>query len=340
MVVRYKLIFIFMIYLLFNGKGQDVHFSQYNGSLLNLNPAFTGFFDGDYRINAIYRSQWQSVPVPYKTFSVAGDMRYKPKKMYSDCFGVGLHFNNDKAGDAFYTMNQFYINLSFHHKLKNDSSLLISFGLNTGINNSNFNYNEMTFDNQFDGFNYSSSLATGENFQKTKTTVGDFNIGTALQYSFNQFMRLNYAFSFNHLTNPVISYQGNAQSKLDSKFTNYLGFEMPVTANNKFIWQTEILYGIQGKYNEFVPGTNFKYVLDGNTNNAVSLGFYYRVRDAFIARLGYNYKTTSAGISYDLNTSKFLAATNRRGAFEIYITHIIKRNRPFIAKKRVCPVFM
>ena len=331
---------LFIICFLFQIKSQDIHFSQYNGSLLNLSPGLTGLFDGDYRFSAIYRSQWQSVPVPYRTFSIAGDTRYKPKKLNNDCLGFGILFNNDQAGDAFYTSNQFYINASYIHKLKRDSSLLISVGFNTGISSSNFNYNQMTFDNQFDGFNYNSSLGTGENIPKTKTTFGDFNIGSAAQYSFSQFTRFTFAFSFNHLTNPVISYQGNPRSKLDSKTSTYLGYEMPITSNNKFIWVSEILFSQQGKYKEFVPGTGVKYVLDGNTNNSVGLGFYLRTKDAFITRLGYTFKTTTAGISYDLNTSKFLAATNRRGAFEIFITHIIKRDRPFIPKKRSCPVFM
>ncbi|MBP7808174.1 MAG: PorP/SprF family type IX secretion system membrane protein [Bacteroidia bacterium] len=321
-------------------KGQDIHFSQYNGSLLNLNPAFTGLFDGDYRFNGIYRSQWQSVPVPYKTFGFAADMRYRPEKLKSDCIGIGLQFNNDQAGDAFYTTNQIYLSGSFIHKLKKDSALLVSVGLNTGYSSSNFNYNKMSFDNQFDGYDYDNNSPTGENFGRFKTGFTDFNVGVAFQYSFSQFMRLTYAFSFNHLTNPSVTYQGNTLSKLDSKLGNYIGFELPVTDNNKFIAQAEILYSHQGKYNEFVPGANIKYMMNTETNNGVSLGFYLRTRDAFITRLGYTFKTTTAGMSYDLNTSKFIAATNRRGAFEIFITHIIKRNRPFIAKKRVCPVFM
>lgn len=339
--MKKSILFLLFVIGFFNClRSQDIHFSQYNGSLLNLSPGLTGLFDGDYRFSGIYRSQWQSVPVPYKTFSFAGDARFKPKQLNNDCVGAGILFNNDQAGDAFYTMNQFYVNLSYIHKLKRDSSLLISLGLNTGINNANFNYNQMTFDSQFDGFEYNSSLATGENFQKTKTTVGDFNLGMAAQYSFSQFMRLTYAFSFNHLTNPVISYQGNPMSKLDSKINNYLGFEMPLTKANKFIGVAEILYSHQGKYNEFVPGLGAKYMLDTDNNNGIYLGMYLRAKDAFITRLGYSFKTTVAGISYDINTSKFIAATSRRGAFEIYITHIIKRNRPFMAKKRVCPVFM
>jgi hypothetical protein len=198
----------------------------------------------------------------------------------------------------------------------------------------------MTFDNQFDGYDYNAGSPTGENFARQRTGFTDFNMGLAIQYSFSQFRRLTYAFSFNHLTNPVITYQDNSFSKLDTKLGNYLGFELPVTDNNKLLAQAEILYSHQGKYNEFVPGANIKYMLNTEINNGVSLGLYLRTRDAFVARLGYTYKTTMAGISYDLNTSKFLAATNRRGAFEIFITHIIKRYRPFIAKKRVCPVFM
>ncbi len=321
-------------------KGQDIHFSQYNGSLLNLNPAFTGMFDGDYRFNGIYRSQWLSVPVPYKTFGFGADMRYRPQKLKSDVIGFGLQFNNDQAGDANYTTNQIYLSGSYIHKVKRDSALLISIGFNTGFSSSNFNYSKMTFDNQFDGYDYNAGSPTGERFTSYKSRFTDFNIGVGFQYSFSQLTRLTYAFSLYHLTNPSVTYQGNTLSKLDSKFGNYVAFEMPVTDNNKFIWMSELLYSHQGKYNEFIPGTNIKYMLNTETNNGVSLGLYLRTRDAIVARLGYTFKTTTAGMSYDMNTSKFIAATNRRGAFEIFITHIIKRYRPFIAKKRVCPVFM
>jgi len=38
-----------LLFALMQVRGQDIHFSQYNMSPLNLNPAFTGSFDGDYR---------------------------------------------------------------------------------------------------------------------------------------------------------------------------------------------------------------------------------------------------------------------------------------------------
>ena len=52
---------------------QDIHFSQFNNSPLNLNPAQTGLFNGDWRFVGNLRNQWSSVPVPYRTFSLSTD---------------------------------------------------------------------------------------------------------------------------------------------------------------------------------------------------------------------------------------------------------------------------
>ena len=41
-----------------------------------------------------------------------------------------------------------------------------------------------------------------------------------------------------------------------------------------------------------------------------------------------------------INTSKLIEATNRRGGFEISVIYIFKKVTPFIAKKRVCPIYM
>ena len=65
-----------------------------------------------------------------------------------------------------------------------------------------------------------------------------------------------------------------------------------------------------------------------------------RARDAVVFRFGYTHKTLQSGIAYDINTSKFTAATNRRGAFEIFVNYVISRKPSNFVKKRVCPVFM
>ena len=68
-----KAIAIFLVLGFFTIKAQDIHFSLWDMSPLNLNPAMTGQFDGDYRFNGNHRNQWSSVTVPFTTYSLSGD---------------------------------------------------------------------------------------------------------------------------------------------------------------------------------------------------------------------------------------------------------------------------
>jgi hypothetical protein len=64
------------IVLVLNGvRAQDIHFSQFDQSPFNINPALTGAFDGAFRFIGNQRSQWRSVTVPYRTTGLAVDAR-------------------------------------------------------------------------------------------------------------------------------------------------------------------------------------------------------------------------------------------------------------------------
>ncbi|MDF2449164.1 MAG: hypothetical protein K0R26_1668 [Bacteroidota bacterium] len=317
---------------------QDIHFSQYNGSLLNANPAFSGFFDGDHRVGAIYRSQWQMVPVSYSTFSMFGDTKLKTKRMRSDQIGVGLVFNNDKAGYANYSTNQFYLSGSYIHKVNKDSTLLWSTGLNLGFSNTSFNYNKMTFDSQYDGTNYNGSYATGENFTGFAANYADVTLGTVVKYILKQRAYLQYGLTYSHLNSPRITFQNNTSVKIDPKFYNYISVQYPVTPKVDVVF--EMLQQNQGKFNEFIPSLMAKLHLNEMKQQQIGAGFNYRAKDAIVARLFYQVKTLNVGLAYDLNTSKFIAATNRQGAVEIYLTYIFKKLIPFVPKTRVCPIYM
>lgn len=336
--IRVALLSVFLILNSIYLMSQDIHFSQYSSSIINLNPAFTGFFDGDYRVNGIYRSQWTSVPVPYKTISFAADGRFKPKNMKSDCFGGGIIFNNDKAGDTQYGTNQLYLSGSYIKKVNKDSTLLWGSGLTVGISSIGFNYSKMTFDDQYQNGTYNSAASTGESFSRNASTYADINLGTFLQYAIKQRAFIQYGFSYHHLNSPKLSFQNDKNIKIDSKISNYLYFNYPISTSVDVA--LEMLFAVQGKYREAIPGAQLKFYTDPKTNQMLSTGIYYRAKDAVIARVGYQFKTTNLGLSYDVNTSNFIAATNRRGAFEIYITHIFKKIIPFVPKTKACPVFM
>lgn len=321
----------------FIGLAQDMHFSQYNGSVLNLSPAMTGFFDGDYRLNGMFRNQWQAVPVPYTTISMSAEGKInslKTKKIFS----YGILFNNDKAGDAIYTINQIYLNGAYLFKLKKDSSLLSNIGLSFGYANNAFNYSRMTFDAQFDGLQYNSNAPTNEKLYRTYLHYWDFSIGITFKYALNQKFYFIYSFSWMHLNSPIVTYYANMNSRIDRKVSNYLMVQYPIS--QKLFLLPEILFSFQGKYKEILPGLQLSYLIDNLQDIYGRAGLYFRTRDAVVLRLGLDYQNTFFGMSYDINTSKFVAATNSRGGFEMYVIHIIKKKKQFLSKKKPCPVFL
>lgn len=331
------ILLFFSVFSVVSLRAQDIHFSQFTGSLLNLTPGFVGFYDGDYRVGAIYRSQWQSVPVKYNTFSLQGEKVISPLKLEKDLIGIGLVFNSDRAGDARYGTTQVYLSGSYIVRSFADTSFRLSIGLSAGWCQVGFDYSKMTFDAQFDGEAYNKALSADERFSWTARNFFDLNLGFALQKRFQNKSTLVYGFGLFHLTSPNISYTGNDQSRLDYKFSNTITYSKPI--NYKIDLLAEALLSFQGKYREIIPNLNVKYFINREENKYLLGGLSYRNKDALIVRLGYGNKLMNAGVAYDINLSKFTAATNHRGGFELYFIQIINSQPAFIAKKRPCPSF-
>ncbi|MGZ4053908.1 MAG: PorP/SprF family type IX secretion system membrane protein [Bacteroidia bacterium] len=332
---------ILFLFLLCVGivHSQDIHYSQFNASPQNLNPAQTGLFNGDWRFAGNFRSQWSVIPVPYRTFSIASDTRLKTN-LKNDAVAAGVVINTDKSGDSKFTTTQIYLSGSYIKKLNKDSTQFLSIAVQPGIASKSFNVNALTFDNQFNGDNYDPTLGSGENFPKTRMTYFDLGGGLAYLYKKNQRMQASIGVSALHLNSPKQSFFNNDAIRLDVK-TSVNGFvELPVSEQLDVM--PTVLYQQQGKFHETVVGLFGKYYLkpvDGITT-AVSLGGFYRVQDAFILVANMDYRNFNVGVSYDMNTSKLIAATNHRGGFELSLIYIFKKVAPFIAKQRVCPIYM
>lgn len=334
-IFKILLILFFLPTMLFS---QDIHYSQFNSSPQNLNPAQTGIFNGDWRFVGNYRSQWSAIPVPYKTFSMASDTRIKTN-LKNDVPAAGLIINSDQSGDSRFTTAQVFLSAAYIKQLTADSTNFLSIGIQPGISTKKFNVNKLSFDSQFDGDQYNASLSNLENFNNTKITYFDLGAGLVYLWRKNERTQLNIGASLFHMNQPKQSFFNN-ETKLDIKTT--------ITAIAQFAIATQLdvlpsfLYQRQGRYNEAVLGAFLKYYLMQINGHpaAISLGAFYRYKDAFFMVANMDYQNFIFGISYDANTSKLLEATNRRGGFELSVIYIFKKLKPFIAKKRVCPIYM
>ena len=59
---------LFLLIISFYANAQDIHFSQFEETALQLNPSNAGL-QYETRVVVNYKSQWQSVNAPFKTFS-------------------------------------------------------------------------------------------------------------------------------------------------------------------------------------------------------------------------------------------------------------------------------
>lgn len=304
---------------------QDFHSSQFEISPLMLNPANTGFYNGEFRAHLQYRSQWGSVTkYPFRTEQFSFDKPFKR-------FGAGIIINNNRAGIGKY--NFLNIALSGSYEVTIDPSKVqhLVFGAQIAMVQNSFDLTELTFDNQYTsafGGSFDQNIDNGETFEKTSVIRPDVNFGVFYmkQEKLNFFNYSVYklaglvpygGISFFHLTQPSLSF-GTEKSRLPRRFVAYAGAKYKVTI--PLCVEPQILYMRQAKNNEFQFKTSaYYYIKDIEAFAFTTLN--YRAKDAFILSLGAMYKEYKFCVGYDFNTSQLKRLTNSTGSFEISFTY-------------------
>ena len=78
---------------------QDPHFSQFFSSPLTLNPAYTGKFDGSFRVAGNYRNQWPTINNAFTTATASVDFDILQNRIPEfDTWGIGIMGMNDQSG--------------------------------------------------------------------------------------------------------------------------------------------------------------------------------------------------------------------------------------------------
>ncbi|MCB9187762.1 MAG: PorP/SprF family type IX secretion system membrane protein [Flavobacteriales bacterium] len=328
---------VFIVFLSKFSISQDIHLSMWDMSPLNLNPANTGMFDGDYRINANHRNQWSSVTVPFTTYAISADAKnvlgHKP-------YSAGLQINQDRAGDS--KFNTFQVNLSgaYALDLNGDSLNQLSFGTQLGITNKNLTYNPLQFDVQYDGFQYDASLPNQENFARASRVYANLGLGVGYFRKLDVRKVIQGGISAYNLLKPKQSFFNDDDIRLDVRYNFNINAEWKLA--DKWDLLPNVLLSSQGKYKELNLGANARYVLTDfmGMYRAVWAGVFYRNKDATFISIGMNYDAWKVGISYDINLSTLKPASNLRGGFEIGVQYIIKFAKPQRVMHRICPDYI
>lgn len=320
-----RIYFTFLICFVFVQftNAQDFTFSQFYEMPLMRNPALTGIFTGDIRFQAGYRSQWESVPVPYKTQVLSGEARF-PIGKQNDFISVGLQLAHDEAGDSKLGRIELLPVVNFH-KSFNDKASYLSFALMGGVVQSQFDPTRLTFDDQFVNGQYDPLNPTNQMFQKTSITHMDG--GTGLAFSSTTYSGVNYYLGVGayHLLKPKVTFFDDQNTLLMQRYVANAGVNVPTGDNNNTYFYAD--YNAQGGNEQFLAGVIYCYNIflddldDPYNKTAINFGLAYRWADAVIPITKLEINKFIFGASYDVNVSKLSASTNYKGGFEFSMSY-------------------
>lgn len=318
-----------------NSYSQDVHFSQFYMSPLLLNPAQAG---AEYDMRGIinYRNQWNSVASPYVTGNLSWDMRVSKKKTKNGFSALGTDIFYDKAGVG--EMKTFQINLTYAYHILLNSNSTLGLGVSGGFNQRSTNYTSFQWFNQYDGTSFNASLPTGEPTGSASSSY--FDLGSGMHYEYGIDKNSNFGLSAGlgvfHLNRPGYSFYGTNE-KLNLKTVGYV-YALIGKNNNKISLLPGIVYSQQGTNTELLLGNMFCYEFTEASKitgyvkgSSLSIGGYYRNKDAIIASVLLQMGQYSIGISYDMNVSGLQAVSNGKGGFEISLRFV--NPSPFLYSK-------
>lgn len=331
-----------MLLLASQAKSQDIHFSQFSEAPLLRNPALAGLFAGDLRLQSVYRTQWQSITVPYQTVSLNGEYKLAVGKS-EDFVTIGGQILYDKAGTVSLTATHILPAINYHKSLSQERNMYLSLGFMGGLVQRRLDRSKVTTNSQFDGSNYNENLADGETFNKSSYAYFDGTAGLSFNTQLGDNIDNNmYAgIAYHHFNKASkISFYGSSNLEMIPKWVFSGGVRMS-TAENSYI-TLEGDYSKQGPHKEIIGGLMYTHKLDDTDEPRylVHGGAFIRWKDAIIPVAKLEIKPLSISVSYDVNTSGLSSASTGRGGFELGISYQKFINKDNSSKEAVrCPRF-
>lgn len=318
---------------------QDIHFSQFYMSPLNLNPAMTGVMNCNIRLVANYRNQWASVlrSNSFRTYSVSYDQRIPVGR--NDYFGVGGTFWGDRAGEADFATLTGKLSFSYSKKMggskRGDGQYLV-IGAEAGAAQRSIDFLNLRWGTQHDNRGgFDPTLPSQEDkFDRDNFLFADLAAGLLWFSVFENGSNFYAGAAFHHLNrantsfvspeNPLVQDGTVDEDLLYSRYTLHAGGEFRL--NPKIGLVPGVIYMSQGPSYQLNAGTSLKFLLgNARDNQAFQIGLWARIAseldegfltDAAIISTRFDFSDLSLSFSYDINISPLQPASNGQGSFE------------------------
>lgn len=330
-----------VLILHFGAKSQDIHFSQIFETPLLRNPSLAGVFTGDIRVQSVYRTQWNTVTVPYQTTSLSGEYK-KSVGSGDDFITIGGQILYDKAGTVALSTTQVLPAFNYQKSLSDQKNMYLSLGVMGGLVQRRFDRSKMTTNNMYDGTSFNEILTDGETFVSPSYAYFDGSVGMSFnsQIGTNDNNNMFLGISYHHLNQAKrISFYNSSSEQMTPKWVASSGFRIGSGSASYITIQAD--YSKQGSYTEIVTGALYSIKLQDvdNPMYMIHAGAYMRLNDAIIPVVKLECKPVAIAVSYDANISQLKQSSSGHGGYEVSLTFLQAKYHNSSLEKVRCPKF-
>ena len=335
---------------------QDAHWTLFNYSPLTLNPAFTGAYEGSFRVGGIARDQ--SPGLNYATSPVQSSNIFLSYTFYVDApiitgfrkrdwVGIGASFYSDEAGNLSLGQNYFQGSIAYHIGLDKRQKSVFTIGLHGGSGSRSINKDNVIL---------AQDLVANSNFNPTNgdrslfangfgTDASHFELGMGLLFrsKVNKTTGFNVGVNFRHIV-PSKKF-GLVQSVQDDSLatlplTATLHTQLDVMMNKKWSITPAFMVQRAATATEAQIQGMMGYHFNPEKNVVLNFGLGYRITDAGQLLLGLDYGSFRAAASFDLTLSSAGDINNNVGGFELGVSYIGRIYKdPAVKPVIFCPRF-
>jgi len=342
----------------FSLNAQDFHNTYWQFAQVEVNPAFTGAFLGNLRVNAIGRNQGTGVANgsnidmdmgrnSFDDLSIALDGSLPFGLKDTDWISLGLNISKSTAGAGGFQRNFAGLSAAYHLSMNKDQTSVFTLGVRYGSYNTSL-ANKVNFIDPF-GLqgNGTSSDITGLNVEEaSETGANDFMVGVMYTTPVGDNADLRIGISSDHLLNPRLSngvldtstmIRTNPEN-LERRLNVFAQYYVSLT--DRMVFNPTVLYMTTANGSELLVQSLFSYLFNAEKDIVLNFGIGVRPSSSMDIPLflGADWKDWKFGLSYDTNVSGLTQANGTFGALELGVSRVISWDKKATVKpKYVCP---
>ncbi len=263
---------LWILYAPHSAQAQDVRFSDALATALWISPAEIAQIPGQYRVAFAYRNQWTPLDGHVlSSYLFSGDVKFsRPFGSLNDYWGIGLVFFSDRFNFFGSYTNHIALGASYSYNLHPLRKSYLSAGLQFGITQRGISYENLTFQDQFNGVD-GYTLPTNESLPPNVLAFPELSVGLRFTTQPSPYRSFVVGLATYHILPAQSSFYSLVQSqnvpfsKSSVLFRRFVLYSSYRIAQEGYAWYPSMRFLRQGPHLDLSTGLSFrKLFYEGN----------------------------------------------------------------------------